>query len=46
MKTKNDNDVIEHTSMVYIENNFELSWPIKLGFVYEENHTEQWRDKS
>ena len=41
MKTKQDNDVIEHTSMVYIENNSELSWPIKPGVVCEENCTKE-----
>ena len=29
MKTKQDNDVIDHTSVFYIENDTELSWLIR-----------------
>lgn len=36
-KTKQDNDVTDHTSAVYAENKFELSLPIKSGAVCHEN---------
>ena len=37
MKTRQDNDVIEHTNAIYAENDIELLWPIELGVVYNEN---------
>ena len=37
MKTRQDNDVIDHTSAVYVENNTKLSWHAGLGANYEEN---------
>ena len=41
MKTRQDNDVIDHLEMVYIENETELSCLIGLGIVYDKNQTEQ-----
>lgn len=40
MKTRKDDNVIDRTGVVYIENKIELSWPIKLGVVYDENQKE------
>ena len=37
MKTKQDNDMIDHIGLVYIKNNIELSGLIILGTVYEES---------
>ena len=34
MKTKQDNDVTNHTSVVYIEIETKLSWPIRKNVVY------------
>ena len=31
IKHKQDNDVIDRTGTVYVENDTELSWPIKSG---------------
>ena len=36
MKTIQDNDMTNHTGVVYSENNIELSWPIILGTVFDE----------
>ena len=44
-KTRQDNDVIDHTDVVYIENETELSWLIGLGTIYDENQIAQWRDR-
>ena len=44
-KTRQDNDVIDHTDVVYIENETELSWLIGLGTIYDENQIAQWRDQ-
>ena len=37
MKTKQDNDVTDHTDVVYVKNDNEPSWLIKSGVVYDEN---------
>ena len=37
MKTRKDNDVIDRTDVVYIQNKIELSGPIWLGAVCDEN---------
>lgn len=37
-KTRQDNNMINRISVVYAENNIELSWPIGLGVDYDENH--------
>ena len=34
MKTKQDNDVTNHTGVVYIEIETKLSWPIRKNVVY------------
>ena len=44
-KTRQDNNVIDHTDVVYIENETELSWLIGLGTSYDENQIAQWRDR-
>ena len=36
-KTNRDNDVTDHTSAVYVENETELSWSIGSGADYGEN---------
>ena len=45
-KTRQNKDVIDHTSTVYVENETELSWSIRPGAIYYENEIEQWRDWS
>lgn len=37
MKTKKENDMIDRTSVIYAENDTELSWSIELAIVYDEN---------
>ena len=37
MKTRQDNNVIDCTSVVYIKNKIELSWSIRLGAIFDEN---------
>ena len=37
MKTRHDNDVTDHTSSLYVENETELLWPILWGTVYDED---------
>ena len=37
MKTRHDNDVINHKSVVYTKNDTELSWPIESGVDCDEN---------
>lgn len=44
MKTRHDNDMIDCIGVVYVENDNELSWPIKSGVVYDENQIGQWID--
>ena len=41
MKTRQDNELINHTGVVYIENKKKLFWSIKPGAIYDENQTEQ-----
>ena len=36
MKTKEDNDVIDRIGAIYAENDIKLSWPIRLGAVFDE----------
>ena len=36
-KTRQDNDMTDCIGTIYVENETELSWPIKLGVVYDEN---------
>ena len=36
-KTKQDNDMTDYTSVVYIENDTEMSWPIGSGADCDEN---------
>ena len=37
MKNKQDNDMANHTSVFYTENDTELLWSIKLGVIYDKN---------
>ena len=37
-KIRQDNDVIDRTSVVYAKSDIELSWLIRLGAIYDENH--------
>ena len=37
MKTRKDKNMINCTSAFYVENDTKLSWPIRLGVVYDEN---------
>lgn len=43
-ETRQNNDIIDHTSVVYVENDTELSWLIGPSIVCNENQTGQWRD--
>lgn len=36
-KTRSDNDMIGDTNVVYAKHDIELSWPIRLGVVCDEN---------
>ena len=45
-KMKQDNNVIDHTSLLYTENETELSCPIGQGTVYDQNQMGQRRDCS
>ena len=40
MKTKQDKDVIDHTSTVYVEIKTKLSWPMGQDVVYHEKQIE------
>ena len=46
MKTSNDNSMINHTGVVYAENDTKLSRPIRPGAIYNENQTGQQHDQS
>ena len=46
MKTKQDNDVIDRISAFYVGNNNKLSWPIKLGAIFDKNQIRQRSDHS
>lgn len=37
-KTRQDNNVIDRTSVVYAKSDIEFSWLIRLGANYDENH--------
>ena len=37
IRIKKENDMIDHISAIYAEKEIELSWPIGLGVVYNEN---------
>ena len=37
METIQDNDMIDCTGAVYVKNDTELSWPIKLGAICAKN---------
>ena len=39
MKTKQDNDMTDHIVVVYIENDIELSWPIRFGAICVKDQT-------
>ena len=43
-KTRQDNDVMDCTCVIYAENDNELSWPIKSGAYYDENQIGQLHD--
>ena len=44
VKTRQDNNLTNHTSTVYDENETELLRPIELGAVCDENQTGQQHD--
>lgn len=46
MKARQDNNMIDHTSTVYIENEIKLPCPIGLGVVFDKNKTGQQQDQS
>ena len=46
MKTRQDNDVIDYTGLVYTKKETELLWPIGLGAICDENQIRQRRDWS
>ena len=35
MKTKQHNNVIDHTNTIYVENEIKVRWLIILGMIYE-----------
>lgn len=35
METRQNNDMVHRTGVIYVENDNELSWPIRLGVVYD-----------
>lgn len=37
MKTRQDNDVIDHNGVVYANNKIDLSWLIRPNVVYDKN---------
>ena len=39
MKTRQNNNVTDHTGTIYVENKTELAWLIELGAIYHENPT-------
>ena len=41
IETRRDNDVTDHIGLVYTKTEVELSRPIWLGAIYDENHTGQ-----
>ena len=45
IKTKQDNNITDHIGMVYADTETELSVPIWPTMIYDENHTEQQRDR-
>ena len=45
MKTKQDNEVTDLTS-ANAKNETELSWPIRLGVIYDKNQTGEEHDRS
>ena len=46
MKTRQDNNLTDHTGSVYAENRTKLSRPIGHNAVYHENQTGQLYDRS
>ena len=46
MKTKQNNDMTDHTDAVYIKNEIELPWLIVPGLVYDEYQIGQRYDQS
>ena len=44
MITREDNDVSNHTGVVYTDNDAKLSWPIRSSVNYDENQIGQLRD--
>ena len=45
MKARQDNDVINHIGVVYVESDIELSWSTRRGAVYDENQRGQQCDQ-
>ena len=45
MKTRHDNYMIDRTSVISIEYDIELSRPIELCTIYDENKIGQWYDR-
>ena len=46
MKTRQDNDVTDHTSAVHVEIRIELSWLIGQNAFYHENQIGERHDRS
>ena len=44
MKTRQDNNATNHTSVVYVENKTKLSWPIRSSTDFDKNHIGQLYD--
>lgn len=43
-KIRHENDMTDHTSAIYVENDTKLLWPIKSSANYDENQIEQLHD--
>ena len=46
MKSRQENNMINHIVAVYVKNDTKLSWPIKSGEIYNENQIGQRHDRS
>ena len=44
MKTRQDNNVINRISTIYVEDETKLSSPIEPSEIYDENHKGQWNE--
>ena len=45
IKARQDNDVTDHTGVIYAKNEIELSWSIEQDAVYHEKQTRKQSDR-